>query len=94
MSSTKTPIDSQTVANRIDFVGAAPSIKTLSAFELLYKLGDDMRNGYTTRKAETLNRLHRESMEAQASGDPTKAAEGLLIEAFIIGWIGADKIGK
>ncbi|GEM_PF-4775255 len=52
-----------------------------------------MRNGYTTKKSETLKRLRQDSSAAQASNNPAKVAEGLLIEAFLIGWIGIENLG-
>lgn len=79
---------------RLDEIGAAPSIDTLHAFGLIHQLGIDMRNGYTTKKAETLANMSDRIRAAQASNNPAKVAEGFLIEAFVIGWIGVDKLGK
>ena len=82
----------QMLADQLEKMGGAESIHTLFAYKIALKLGDDMRNGYTTKKAETLRRLQEEAQVAQASGDPFKVAEGFLIEAFLIGWIGIDKL--
>ncbi|PWB18849.1 hypothetical protein DCO45_09745 [Comamonas sp. JNW] len=82
-----------TIHQRLNEIGAAPSLETLRAFALIHRLGEDMRNGYTTKKSETLKRLRQDSSAAQASNNPAKVAEGLLIEAFLIGWIGIENLG-
>lgn len=76
--------------NALDELGAAETINTAVAFILVQTLGDAMRQGYTKRKENTIRELVGLS-EKYKSNEKTIAL-GALVDAFLIGWIGADKM--
>jgi hypothetical protein len=82
----------QDTADMLEKIGAAETIDTFSAFMLAGYLGNAMRNGYTQRKAETLRQLNELQQRLMTSGKPAQIAKGALIEAFIVGWIGLEKL--
>ncbi|MGY8590921.1 hypothetical protein QRO08_10030 [Paracidovorax citrulli] len=77
---------------RIADSGASEEIETRKAYATAFKLGQDMRQGYTQRKQQTLTDMLGTARRLQESGNPDAAACGLMIEAFTIGWIGIEKI--
>lgn len=87
------PIESlQQLRNALDELGASESIDTALAFMVVQLLGDAMRQGYTKRKETTVRELIGLS-EKYKSNEKT-IAMGALVDAFLVGWIGIDKMAK
>ncbi len=76
--------------NALDELGASESVDTALAFMVVQLLGDAMRQGYTKRKENTVRELVGLS-EKYKSNEKTIAL-GALVDAFLIGWIGVDKM--
>ncbi len=74
----------------LDKLGASESIDTALAFMVVQLLGDAMRQGYTKRKENTVRELV--GLSDKYKSNEKTIALGALVDAFLIGWIGADKM--
>ena len=95
MNSKSTQIDAAEAMSQLryalDELGAAEAVDTAVAFVLVQKLGEAMRQSYSKRKEDSVRELITTSQKYK-SNEKTIAL-GALIDAFLMGWIGADKMG-
>lgn len=78
------------VRHALDELGAEETVDTAVAFMLVTLLGDTMRQGYTKRKENSVRELI--AISQKYKSNPKTIALGALVDAFLLGWIGADKL--
>lgn len=87
------PLESlQQLRHALDELGASESIDTALAFMVVQLLGDAMRQGYTKRKENTVRELV--GLSEKYKSNENTIALGALIDAFLLGWIGTEKMAR